>query len=135
MRNDPKLLRLFRREALPLAVLCALALVVQLLAGSLAASAATGDNGLNALCIGGEATGGDARPAVDHGTGLCPCGPVCPHGPACLSLGCSGAAASPVARPMSSAVSFGIWRDPLAPRTGLASGTIRAPPVSIQLPF
>ncbi|WP_428699894.1 hypothetical protein [Stappia sp.] len=128
------LLGLFRREALPLAVLCALALVVQLVAGTFTAAATSGDSGLKVLCIGGQAADGDAQPAPGHGKGICPCGPVCPHGTACLTGGCASAAVSvrPVLRVSSPRF---VMRDtPPGARALLASGGIRAPPVPVSLP-
>lgn len=129
------LLGLFRREALPLAVLCALALVVQLVAGTMAAAATSGDNGLGVLCISGQVTDGDVPPSPGHGTGLCPCGPVCPHGTTCLAGGCASAGASvrPVLR--ASSPRFGVRDTSPVARPLLASGGIRAPPAPVSLSF
>lgn len=129
------LLGLFRREALPLAVLCALALVFQLVAGTVAAAATSGDSGLKVLCVGGQATDGDAQPAPGHGKGICPCGPVCPHGTACLTGACAPAAAS--VRPVLAVPPqrFVMRDTPPGARALLASGGIRAPPVPVSLPL
>lgn len=129
------LLQLFRREALPLAVLCALALVVQLVAGTVVAAATSGDSGLKVLCVGGQATDGDAQPSPGHGKGGCPCGPVCPHGTACLTGGCTPGAAS--AHPVLAVPPprFVMRDTPRLARTLLASGGIRAPPVPVSLPL
>ncbi|WP_417767495.1 hypothetical protein [Stappia sp.] len=128
------LLQLFRREALPLAVLCALALVVQLVAGTMAAAATSGDSGLDVLCISGQVSDGDVPPSPGHGTGLCPCGPVCPHGATCLAGGCAPAAASVRPAPSGRSPLFIVRDMPPRARTLLASGGIRAPPAPVSLP-
>lgn len=123
---------LLRREALPLALACALALLLQLAAVPMTLAQVGEDQAqaLSSLCLG--STAADEEPGsgpLHHIPGLCPCGPVCPHSASVFTAlsAVSVATAEPPYR-TSLLVPLGSRRE--APLVGLTirAGAIRAPP-------
>ncbi|GGE92581.1 hypothetical protein GCM10007285_20260 [Stappia taiwanensis] len=135
MMRQPTLFRTLRRERLPFALIAMLVLVLQLLgAGSGMAMPQTGDGAVQGqiLCLGSvafglEAEGGES-PREHHGDGFCPCGPVCPHGPALTVVPPAAGAGVPVAARTAVRQAWA----PTAERGGACDATrspgIRAPP-------
>jgi hypothetical protein len=120
-----------RREALPLAVLAILALVLQGGAGPiLSAARAQDDPGLQILCLSDVATPGSPQSApAGHEDGFCTCGPACPHGAACQVLRGPGPVGWTPQRP--EAQSFAARRASAQTRPSErfgALGAIRGPP-------
>ncbi len=124
-------LKSLRREALPLAVLAILALVLQGVAGPvLAAARAQADPGLQIICLNTAVTSGDTQSAPGgHDAGLCTCGPACPHAAACHGLrGLAPAAWTPQRPQARSCATRQPSRRALHSERFGALGAIRGPP-------
>ncbi|WP_172838520.1 hypothetical protein [Stappia sp. ES.058] len=125
-------LKSLRREALPLAVLAILALVLQGVAGPVLAAAGAQDApGLQIICLNDAVTSGDTQSAPSgHEAGFCTCGPACPHGAACQALRGLGPASWSSQPP--EAMSVAEWQYPAralhSERFGALSA-IRGPPM------
>lgn len=81
MKSPATLLTSLRRESLPLALVGILVVLFQLMGmptAGVAAPAATSPDGI-VLCLGLDGDAEGHSPADHHGSGTCPCGPLCLH--------------------------------------------------------
>ena len=133
MRGPATLLTSLRRESLPLALVGVLVVLFQLLgtpATSIAAPATIPPDGI-ILCLGLDGDAEGHSPADHHGSGTCPCGPLCLHAlSAAHALTPPEATVLPVGWSLAARRTASWWpaRGAIPDAPHLSTRSIRAPP-------
>ena len=125
------MLGVLRREALPLVLACALALMLQLAAMplTLAKAGGEGSEALSALCLGSaDAETQPVSQSSHHVPGFCPCGPVCAHSGSLLSVTMPSVAETAHASYVSRLQPLRPGSEPARAGRAHRSGAIRGPP-------